>query len=1063
MKRKLMLLLTCLFVGIGLVTAQITKVTGTVISEEDGLPVVGASILVKGTTVGTVTDMDGKFTLSNVPSSAKTLVVSFIGMATQEVPVKANLNVVLKSDTEQLEEVMVVAYGTAKKSAFTGSAATIKNEKIATRQTSNVTNALAGQVAGVQTTSNNGQPGKDAEVRIRGIGSISASNKPLYVVDGVPYDGEISAISTSDIESMTVLKDAASNALYGARGANGVILITTKRGKSGEARVTFDAKWGVNKRGVPNYETITDPATFYELNYSSIYNADLKGYAAAGDLAKANAYANQAMLSSTYLGYQVYSIPQGQQLIGMDGKLNPNATLGYSDGTYYYTPDNWSDEIFENNLRQEYNLSISGATEKMNYYMSAGYLDDKGIVPNSGFQRYSARLKADYQVKPWLKMGGNVSFTHYDSREQDTEGGTSNANIFYASNIMGAIYPMYVRDAQGNIMVDNRGFLRYDYGKPGQDSNGSRNTIPNANPLASYMLDKMKYSGDVVSGKWSADIDIWNGIKAKVNIGVDVNNVRATEMVNPFYGQYSETSGVGGLIGVSSERTFSVNQQYLLTYNKTFNDVHNVDILAGHESYDYKYQYLYGQREKLYDPNVPELGNGIMNQSNNSYSRNYATEGWLFRAQYDYDGRYFVSASFRRDASSCFHPDNRWGNFWSVGAGWLLSKEKFLENQSWIDMLKFKISYGLQGNDNLMFQGGLYRNYYPYQDQYTLANSNGDFSTSLYYKGNKEITWETSHSFNTGFDFAFWGGKLGGSVEYFSRKTTDMLYFKPVAASMGYSRFPENVGSMVNRGVELDLYSNIIENKNFSWNVNFNLTTHFKNKVLELSPELNGQLIDGARIYREDESMYQLYLPKYVGVDSETGESLWALVTPDENGNTVTKSYSVASENRFASGDILPKVYGGFGTSVTAYGFDLSVSFAYQLGGRILDYTYQGLMDVAATGSALHKDMLKAWTPENKNTDVPRMNINDQYTNRLTDRFLTSSDYLSLQNITLGYTLPKSLTRKMQIDGVRVFFVADNVALLTARKGLDPRQGYVAADNVYSPIRTISGGISLNF
>lgn len=279
---------------------------------------------------------------------------------------------------------------------------------------------------------------------------------------------------------------------------------------------------------------------------------------------------------------------------------------------------------------------------------------------------------------------------------------------------------------------------------------------------------------------------------------------------------------------------------------------------------------------------------------------------------------------------------------------------------------------------------------------------------------------------------------------------------------MGYSRFPENVGSMVNRGVELDLYSNIIENKNFSWNVNFNLT-HFKNKVLELSPELNGQLIDGARIYREDESMYQLYLPKYVGVDSETGESLWALVTPDENGNTVTKSYSVASENRFASGDILPKVYGGFGTSVTAYGFDLSVSFAYQLGGRILDYTYQGLMDVAATGSALHKDMLKAWTPENKNTDVPRMNINDQYTNRLTDRFLTSSDYLSLQNITLGYTLPKSLTRKMQIDGVRVFFVADNVALLTVRKGLDPRQGYVAADNVYSPIRTISGGISLNF
>ena len=459
--KRLTFLLFCLLLGIGMANAQTTKVTGTVISAEDNEPIIGASIVVKGTTIGTVTDFNGAFSL-DVPSSAKTLVVSFVGMKAQEIGVKPKVNVVLEGDNQMLDEVMIVAYGTAKKSAFTGSAATIKSEKITSRQTSNVTNALSGQVAGVQTTSNSGQPGKDAEVRIRGIGSISASNKPLYVVDGVPYDGEISAISTSDIESMTVLKDAASNALYGARGANGVILITTKKGKSGEARVSLDAKWGVNKRGVPNYETINDPAKFYELNYSSIYNADLKGYAAAGDLAGANAYANQALLSGTYLGYQVYSVPTGELLIGMDGKLNPKATLGYSDGTYYYIPDNWSDEIFENNVRQEYNLSVSGASDKMNYYMSAGYLDDQGIVPNSGFQRYSARLKADYQVKPWLKLGANVSFTHYDSREQDTEGGTSNANIFYASNIMGAIYPMYIRDAQGNIMTDNRGFQRYN-------------------------------------------------------------------------------------------------------------------------------------------------------------------------------------------------------------------------------------------------------------------------------------------------------------------------------------------------------------------------------------------------------------------------------------------------------------------------------------------------------------------------------------------------------------------------------------------------------------------------
>ena len=992
-------------------------------------------------------------------SSAGTLVISFIGMQSQEVKIKPNVKVMLKSDAEQLDEVMVVAYGTAKKSAFTGSAATIKNEKITSRQTSNVTNALAGQVAGVQTTSSTGQPGKDATVRIRGIGSISASNTPLYVVDGVPYDGEISAISTSDIESMTVLKDAASNALYGARGANGVILITTKRGKTGDARVTFDAKWGVNKRGIPSYETVSDPGKFYEMAYSAIYNADLKGYAAAGDLASANAYANKTMLSSSYLGYQVFTVPNGEQLIGMDGKLNPNATLGYSDGTYYYKPDNWSDELFENNLRQEYNLSVSGANDKMNYYMSAGYLDDQGIVPNSGFQRYSARLKADYQVKPWLKMSGNISFTHYDSREQDTESGTSNANAFYAANIMGAIYPMYIRDAEGNIMIDNRGFQRYDYGS---DTNFQRkNVIPNANPLASYMLDLMKYSGDVVSGKWSADIDIWGGIKAKINIGIDANNVRSTDLVNPFYGQSSETSGVGGIVSVSTQRTFSTNQQYLLTYNKTFNHIHNLDVLAGHENYNYKYQYLYGSREKIYNPNLPELNNGIMNQSNASYSQSYATEGWLFRVQYDYDGKYFGSASYRRDGSSAFHPDNRWGNFWSVGAGWLMNKESFLENQNWIDMLKFKISYGLQGNDNLLYMNG-YRNYQPYMDQYTLTNNNSDFATTLYYKGNQDITWETSHSFNTGFDFAFWKGKLSGSIEYFSRKTTDMLYFKPVASSMGYSRFPENVGSMINRGVELDLNSNIFDTKDLTWDINFNLT-HFKNKVLELAPELNGQLIDGSRIYREGESMYQLYLPKYAGVDPETGESLWALTEPNEKGETTTTSYSEASSHRFMTGDILPKVYGGFGTSLTFKGFDFSIAFAYQLGGRILDYTYQSLMSTDAQGSAWHVDMLNAWTPENKNTNVPRMNVNDIYVSYSSDRWLTSSNYLSLQNITFGYTLPKNWTRKLQVEGVRLYFVADNVALLTARKGLDPRQGYVASDNVYSPIRTISGGISLNF
>ena len=453
MKRKLMLLMTFLMIGIGLVNAQVSKVTGTVTSEEDGLPVVGASVLVKGTTVGTVTDIDGNFTINNVPSSAKTLVVSFIGLETQEVAIKPNVKVVLSSDSQALEEVMVVAYGTAKKSSFTGSAGTMNADKIATRSVSNITNAMSGQVAGVQMTSDNGQPGESAKIRIRGIGSMASSNDPLYVVDGVPYDGDISSINPSDIESLTVLKDAAANAIYGARGANGVVLITTKSGQNGEARVTFDAKWGSNSRAVPNYDVISNPGEYYETMFKALYNS--KAYAGAS-AADAYAYANNTLFDAKNggLGYQVYTVPKGENLIGTNFKLNPNATLGYSDGTYYYTPDDWYDEIFGSSFRQEYNASVSGKSDKISYYASAGYLNDTGLIQNSAFKRYTGRGKVDYQAKKWLKIGTNLAYTYSDSQAPDNQTSddwSSSGNLFFIVNSIAPIYPMYVRNADGSI------------------------------------------------------------------------------------------------------------------------------------------------------------------------------------------------------------------------------------------------------------------------------------------------------------------------------------------------------------------------------------------------------------------------------------------------------------------------------------------------------------------------------------------------------------------------------------------------------------------------------------
>ncbi|MDY5814419.1 MAG: TonB-dependent receptor [Bacteroides sp.] len=1067
MKRKLLLMLTYLFViGIGLAVAQTQKVSGTVTSEEDGEPIVGASVVVKGTTQGTITDMDGNFVLPSVPSTAKTLVVSFIGMQTQEVAVKPTMKVVLKPDAKQLEEVMVVAYGTAKKSSFTGSAATVKADKIEQRQVSNITGALSGVVAGVQVTSgvSGGQPGVSSKLRIRGVGSMAAGNEPLYVIDGVPFDGDLSIINPADIESTTVLKDAASNALYGARGANGVVLITTKKGKTGDALISVDMKWGTNRRAVPNYDVITDPGVYTEKAYEAIYNS-VVGTAKYPTPEEAHKRAN-ALLSTNSgggLGYQIYTVPKGEYVIGIDGKLNPNATLGFSDGTYFYTPDNWYNELFNSgNLRQEYNASISGASDKLNYFLSAGYLDDSGLVAGSGFTRYSTRLKADYQAKKWLKVGSNLAITHYDMdfpASQDNNNATSSSNLFYITNNIAPIYPMYSRDADGNIRKDSRGFTVYDFGDRTTGGNFKRTFMSGSNPAIMVELDKRNYKADVLSGRWFAAVDLMEGLKFTYNLGLDVSNTTYRRLYNAYYGQYSR---VGGIVYAGSRRSYALNQQQLLTYTKELGK-HTIDALLGHETYTYKYTYLNGSKEKLFNPEIIEIDNAIKNPAIESYSDNYATEGWLARVQYDYDGKYIASASFRRDASSRFLPKNRWGNFGSLGGAWVVTKEDFMKNLTWVDFLKFKMSYGVQGNDALLYKDAT-NNYYPYMDQFRVSNNNNEFATALSYKGNEDITWETSHSFNTGFDFTLFRSKLSGGIEYFSRKTSDLLYYMPVNPTNGYAFFPKNVGSITNSGLEIDLSYNILKNKKLSWDV-FANATFVKNKINKLAPELEGKLIDDPRIYEEGHSMYRMYIRRYMGVN-EKGQSLYALDKKDANGNPQTTT-EWSKADRFATDDLLADVYGGFGTSVNAYGFDFSISCAYQLGGQIYDAGYAALMHAgpsARAGQNWHKDILNSWSETNKNTNIPRVHAADTYTTSQSDRFLISSNYLDITNITLGYTVPTSFLKKMQLGSLRVYMAVDNVALFTKRKGLDPRLSYTASNtSTYSPVRTFSGGIKVTF
>lgn len=987
-------------------------------------------------------------------------------MQTQEIAIKPRVKVLLKANTELLEEVMVVAYGTAKKSAFTGSAAVVDSKEIGKIQSSNVANALTGKVAGVQLNTSSGQPGATTpSIRVRGISSINAGNDPLIILDGAPYDGDLNNISSQDIESMTVLKDAASNALYGARGANGVIIITTKKGNAGQTRVTVDAKWGSNSRATQDYNFVKSPAQYYEMYYGALRNYFMdKGQSATSAHISAN---NNLTASNDYgLGYNVYTTPAGQYLVGENGKLNPNASLGrifdYGGQQYTITPDDWLDEAYKNGLRQEYNVSVSAGSDKSSFYASVGYLANEGITAKSDFERLTARMKSDYQVKDWLKVGANMAYAHFDANSLGSDGASnSSGNIFAFATTIAPIYPVYIRDGQGNKMTDKNGLTMYDYGD--KTVNGlSRPILSGANPYSANLLDTNNSEGNVMTATGFAEIRFLKDFKFTWTSGVNIAEVRSTGFTNPFYGQYASSNGITSKYHT---RDLSYNHQQLLNWKRSF-DLHNVDVMLGHESYRSKYYYLYASKSNVFDPNNQEIAGAITDNGSNSYISDYNTEGYFGRIQYDYDEKYFISASYRRDASSRFHPDNRWGNFWSAGAAWLINKEDFFDVE-WVDELKLKASYGSQGNDNI----GNYR----YINTYDIVNSGGHPAVVPNTMGNKDITWETNGNFNAGVEFSLFNQRIQGGIEYFYRKTTDMLFSFPMAPSFGYTSYYANVGDMRNQGVEAEVTVTPIKTNDLTWDISLNLT-HYKNKITYLPEERKTMETSGIKGYSsssyyfgEGISLYTFRMKKYAGVN-EKGESMWYKDKLDSQKNVVgqeaTASYDEATY--YLCGTALPDVYGGFSTSLSYKGFDLSLDFTYQIGGQVYDSDYAGMMaspTKSSKGYNFHADLLKSWSPENPNSATPRLQYGDSYSSATSDRFLTNASYLSLQNINFGYTLPANFTRNLGIEKLRVYLTADNIWVWSKRQGLDPRQSITGSvtNSYYAPIRTISGGLTLTF
>lgn len=1055
--------------------AQEINVSGTVIDYSNGEPVPYASVHLEGTMTGTSTDGDGNYSI-RLPHGGN-LVFSSIGYITVKEAVNTSmvLNIVLEPDTEHLEETIVVAYGTATKSSFTGSASMIGAETIESRVSTDVTAALAGTTPGVQIISSSGDPAAGGgTIRIRGIGSMSASNSPLYIVDGMPYDGSIADINPADVESMSILKDASASAIYGARGANGVVLITTKRGSgSSEAKIRFDAKWGSNSRLIPQYDVITDPAQYYETHYRMMYNSQV--YAGKSP-SEAYAYADANLFNHNNggLGYQVYTIPDGQKFIGEDFKLNPSAVLGYSDGEYYYIPDDWYGLTFSNSFRQEYNMSVSGAKDKLNYYGSIGYLNDGGIVSNSDYRRYTARINVDYQAKPWMKVTSSMSYAHSDSQTASYSSSYgSSSNIFYVTNMMGPIYPLYVRDTSGQIMMEN--------GMKVYDSNQTNFIRPSfvGNAVRDNKVNRKKTYADFITGKWGVTLTPVQGLSLSANVGLTNDNSR----YNALYSRFGSQSATDGLAYVSHDRTFAVNNQYLTEYKTDFGGSgHNLNVLAGYEMYKLKEQFLEGQNDHLFNPLVGELGNadGVSSRQTSSYTADYMTQGFLARVQYEYGNKYFASASYRRDGSSRFAPGHRWGNFGSVGGAWLISNESFMGGIGWIGMLKIKASYGVQGNDDLYPGSNYARKFYPYADNYTHSynEATGEYSTDLAYKGNEDLTWESSHSFNAGVDFELFGSRLNGSAEYFSRKTVDLLYSKDVPLSAGNPTgyYPVNVGSIVNNGFELTLEGILINTSAMQWSLNMNLS-HYRNRILSLDPSVSEEGIKGGNyIYKIGGSLYEAYMRKYAGVNPENGKAQWYRKVLDKDGtwtgeSEITETFADASQ--YELGSVLPKLYGGFGTTFKAYGFDLSAQFSFQLGGRYYDGTYQALMHTSSgIGTAWHKDVLDSWSETNKGSDIPRLDGDTSVGQTAVSNYLISSNYLSVNNITLGYTFPESVTSYLKISGLRIYVSGDNLAVKSARKGVDPRysmglgsltSGSGLNSGSYSAMRTITGGVTLTF
>ena len=1054
--------------------AQEKTITGIVSDISGSLP--GVSITVKGSTRGTETDFDGKYSIK--AKTGDVLVFRYLGYKVLQKTVGSTnvMDVAMKEDANVLDEIVVIGYGTTTKRSFTGTASVVGMENIEAKTVSNLAQGLIGEASGVSVVRSNGRPGGSADIRIRGFSSIEGNSAPLYVVDGIPFTGDINSINPNDIGSTTILKDASATAVYGARGANGVVLITTKRGKSGKSVVEFDFQSSINSRDLPFYDLVNNEEEYMSLIYDGLKNsAELTGNANPSQFALDNIFSDRGVAPL----YNMWNVADGNELI------DPATGLVRSGVTRKFTPGNWQEQAYRDGFRNEMNFKTSGGNEKTKHYFSLGYLSDEGYVQESQFDRYSARLNVTTKPIEEISINANLDYSYTEYNDAIGYGG---GVVTYMADFIPTIYSIFLRDTSGNIVNDpNTGKPLYDFADNsagnGRDFSGTYNGIGEA----IYNINQTQRHN--LNANVSIVVDVAEGLTFESTYGLNMYSSNLDRVRNSIQG--SAGVALGGTLFKSNSTFTAQNFNQILRYTTSFGENHNFNAFIAHETFESSSEDFNLNRKGVVNlnPNAVTAVDNYIDQNgvSSGASIGRSLESYFTQANYNYANKYFLSATARRDGSSRFYK-NKWGTFGSIGASWVISEEDFFSSSKVINYLKLKASYGVlgdQGNNSFAGQLG-----------FNVENLLGLVSLAPRAVVDPNITWESSNNFQTGLEFELFNGAINANVDYYIRKTSDLYVNKRLSPSTGDAIILTNDGEMVNRGFEFDVTGNIIKNADF----NLSLTVNgemFKNELTQMPIEnATGKdkviNIDGNFGQAEGRSRFDYYIREWAGVDSATGNAQWKENWVDANSNGQYDSgegindlevYKAANPNeviqerntnvyadatrRFNDKSLIPTVRGAFRLNSSYKGFNLSAQFGYSLGGYGYDSNYAVLMSNGKAGqSSYHVDIRDRWMNPGDVTDVPRLYSNENIrVNGTSTRFLTKTDYLALNNIRLGYNVPSKYLSNIALSSVNLWVSGDNLFILTARDGYNPTTSLIGGTGryTYNPISNYTMGVRVKF